>query len=127
MYNTNYECRYYKDDVILPEDNVTEDEIAYVRNILYQEDYLQIFSIDDSGENITKSILNLYEKIKDNVVLTMFMKKAAAHLISEDLQTGLCILYSYDYMHTMHQCVSEYLETGFVSLYNIDNMNKILE
>ena len=129
MYNTKFECRYYKDDVILPEDNVTEYEITYIRNVLYQEDYLQIFSVDDddSEENINNAIYNLYEKLKNSDIFKMFMKKAAANLISEDLQIGLCILYSYDYMYTMHECVSEYLETGYVSLYNIDKMNKILE
>ena len=32
FYNTKYECRYYKEDVILPDDNVTNDEIEYIRN-----------------------------------------------------------------------------------------------
>jgi hypothetical protein len=134
MYNTKYECRYYKDDVILPDEIVTTEEECYIRNILYQEDYLHIFSInngeDVDDENIkllSKAIYNLYEKIKDSDVLKIFMRKASSNLMTEDLQLGLCILYAYDYMYIMHECVSEYLDTGFISLDSIDRMNKILE
>lgn len=135
MYNTKYECRYYKGDVILPDDTVTTEEADYIRHTLYQEDYLNIFSIN-YGENfdfnddfqlLSKAIYNLYEKIEDSDVLKIFMKKAASNLMSDDLQLGLCILYSYDYLYLMHECVSEYLDTGLISLVSIDKMNKILK
>jgi hypothetical protein len=135
MYDTKYECRYYKGDVILPDDTVTAEEADYIRNTLYQEDYLNIFSINngdsydfnDDYELLSKAIYNLFEKIQDSDVLKIFMQKAAANLMSDDLQLGLCILYSYDYMYLMHECVSEYLDTGFISLESIDRMNKILK
>jgi hypothetical protein len=135
MYDTKYECRYYKDDVILPDDTVTSEEADYIRNVLYQEDYLNIFSINngdncdfnDDFELLSKAINNLYGKIQDSDVLKIFMQKAALNLMSEDLQLGLCILYSFDYMYLMHECVSEYLDTGFISLDSIDRMNKILK
>jgi hypothetical protein len=134
MYNTKYECRYYKDDVILPDDKVTSEEEDYIRNTLYQEDYLNIFSINYGEktdlleyELISNAISNLYERIQDSDVLKMFMEKAAANLMSEDLQLGLCLLYSYDCMNLTHECVSEYLDTGFISLDNIDRMNKFLK
>lgn len=135
MYDTKYECRYYKGDVILPDDTVTTEEADYIRNTLYQEDYLNIFAInnvdniifDDDFKLLSKAIHNLYEKIQDSDVLKIFMQKAAANLMSEDLQLGLCILYSFDYMYLMHECVSEYLDTGFISLDSIDRMNKILK
>lgn len=133
MYNTKYECRYYKDSVILPDDDVTIEEADYIRNTLYQEDYLNIFSIneenkdDDEIKLLSKAIYNLYEIIKESVILKNFMQKAAANLMSEDLQLGLCVLYSYDYMYLMHECVSEYLDNRLISLDKIDKMNKILE
>jgi hypothetical protein len=134
MYNTKYECRYHKNDIILPEEKVTSEEEEFIRNILYQEDYLNIFSIN-AGENLdnyieellSDAINKLYERIKDSDVLKIFMLKTAGNIISEDLQLGLCVLYSYDYMHVTHLCVSEYLDTGFVSLHNIDKMYKILK
>lgn len=135
FYNTKYECRYYKEDVILPDDNVTNDEIEYIRNILYQEDFLSIFLIDNEDDAIdeneisifSNAVNELYEKIKDADILKMFMVKAASKIMTEDLQSGLCLLYSYDYMYLTHKCVSEYLNTGFISLDSIDNLNKNLQ
>lgn len=135
MYNTKYECRYNKNDIILPDEKVTKDEEDFIRNVLYQEDYENIFLInnyeeDDSNDKMDiydKVVCNLYEKIKDSDVLKIFMTKAAGYLISEDFLVGLCILYSYDYMHLTHKCVSEYLDTGFISLDSIDQMNKSLK
>ena len=61
FYNTKYECRYYKEDVILPDDNVTNDEIEYIRNILYQEDFLSIFFIDNEENDINVLSNVVYE------------------------------------------------------------------
>jgi predicted transcriptional regulator len=130
MYNTKYECRYDKDTVFLKEDKVSDNEKEYILNILYQEDYLAIFSIKQydakAATNLSNSIGELYEKIKDSDVLKDIMKKAASTVMSIDLQIGLCILYSYDYMYITHKCVSEYLDTNFISLYNIDKINKLI-
>ena len=134
-YNTKYKCRYYKKDVILPNDNVSNDEIDYIRNMLYQKDYLNIFSIENEDKPIDEkdlkilsdAVYDLYEMVKDNDILKIFMEKAASKIMTEELQLGLCILYSYDYMYIIHNCVSEYLDTGFISLENIEKMNKILE
>ena len=46
MYDTKFECRYYKDDVFLETDKVTDDEKNFIRNILYREDIINIFLID---------------------------------------------------------------------------------
>lgn len=130
FYNTKYECRYYKEDVILHDDNVTNDEIEYIRNVLYQEDFLSIFLIDNQENDInilSNAVYELYEKIKDNDILKMFMDKAASKIMTEELQSGLCLLYSYDYMYLTHKCVSEYLNTGFISLDSNDNLNKNLQ
>jgi hypothetical protein len=130
MYNTKFECRYYKDDVILDTDNVTENDIIFIRNYLYKEDLLNIFSInyDDIEEVFEMSINELYKKIKDCQILKEFMEKAASTIIfSTDIKKGLCILYSYDYMHITHKCISEYLDTGNISEENINLLNNILK
>ena len=117
MYNTKFECRYYKDDVILDTDDVTESEISFIRNYLYKEDLLNIFTIDYSNnqEAFENSIYELYEKIKDSEFLKELMKKASSIIFSSDIKHGLCILYSYDYMYMTHKCVSDYLDTGNIS------------
>ena len=47
MYNTKYECRYNSDDVFLESDEISNDEKNYVRDILYKEDLMNIFEIDE--------------------------------------------------------------------------------
>jgi len=117
MYNTKFVCRYYKEDVFLDTDDVTEYEISFIRNYLYKEDLLNIFTIDysDNQEVFENSIYELYEKIKDSEFLKELMKKASSILFLSDIKYGLCILYSYDYMYMTHKCVSDYLDTGNIS------------
>jgi hypothetical protein len=127
MYDTKFVCRYHKDDVFLVTDNINEHEKYFIRDVLYKEDLLNIFSIDcceDDFDAFSNIITELYSKIKDYSPLKECMKKMAAKIISEDPQLGLCILYSYDYMYITHKCVSEYLDTGSISE---ENMNLLCE
>jgi len=127
MYNTKFECRYHKDDIFLETDNVTDEEKNFIRNILYKEDLLNIFLIDfnDDFEVFTSVMNELYKKIKNFLPFKECMKKMATTIMSEDEQTGLLIMYSYDYMYITHNCISEYLETGTLSQQNIELLDKI--
>jgi hypothetical protein len=128
MYDTKFECRYHKEDVFLESDNVNENQKAVIRDILYKEDLLNIFSIDcfnDDFDTFSNVISELYIKIKDCLPLTECMKKMAAKIMSEDQQLGLCILYSYDYMYITHKCISEYLDTGSISTENMKLLDEI--
>ena len=128
MYNTKFECRYHKDDVFLETDQVNEEEKNYIRDLLYREDFLNIFYIDynDVFDVFETTMNELFEKIKNCSELNKLMKdKAEKLLLSTDLKSGLIILYSYDYMYLTHKCVSEYLETGCVLPENIDILDKI--
>lgn len=126
MYDTKFECRYHREDVFLETDEVSDDEKTFVRNVLYKEDLLNIFLIDFNDEmDVFTNVMNeLYEKIKNYLPFKECMKNLAATIMSEDEQSGLLIMYSYDYMHISHKCVSEYLETGTLSQ---DNMKLICE
>ncbi len=127
MYNADFECRYHRDDVFLETDNISDEEKAYVRDLLYKEDVLNIFSVDfnDDFDVFEQVMGDVYEKIKNCVPLKGYMKKLATALLSEDEQMGLVLMYSYDYMHISHKCVSEYLTTGSISENNLLLMNEI--
>ena len=128
MYDTKFECRYHNDDVFLETDDVNQYEKSFIRDILYKEDLLNIFFIDyfdDNFDSFSNVITELYSKIKDCLPLTQCMQKMAAKIMSEDLQTGLCILYSYDYMYITHKIVSEYLETGSITEENMNLLDEI--
>lgn len=111
MYDTKYECRYNKDDVFLETDNVSNDEKEFVRNVLYREDLLNIFCIDDDEVFNNFALMSeLYNRLYKCDELRECMRLAASKMISEDEQVGLCILFSYDYMYLTHKCISYFLE-----------------
>lgn len=114
MYNTKYECRYYNDDIFLETDEVSADEKEYIRDCLYKEDLLNIFNIDDSNDldELSNVILELYKSVNMCEELMECMKIAAARILSEDREIGLCLLYSYDFMYLTHKCVRTFLENG---------------
>ena len=116
MYDTKYECQYYKDEVFLETDDVTEEETDYIRDCLYKEDFLNIFLMDDRDESdsFNKVISDLYKSLKTCSQLRVCMKIIAARYVSEDEELGLCMLYSYDFMYLMHKCVCSYLENGVI-------------
>jgi len=124
MYNTKYECRYYKDNVFLETDDVNDDEKEYIRGILYREDLLNIFYINDDNEfdNFDHLISQLYKKINSCESLKECMRIAAAGIISENEEFGLCILFSYDLMYLSHKCICSYLESGNISENDLNNL-----
>lgn len=126
MYNTKYECRYHRDDIFLETDDVTDYEKEYIRDILYKEDLINIFNIDnnDNFEELNYILSEINVKVKDYEPLNQIMKKTASILLSENTELGLYILFSYDYMYITHKCISEYLENGFISYDNIELLEK---
>lgn len=126
MYDTKYKCRYYEDNIFLENNDITDDEKDLIRNLLYKEDLINIFCMSENDDFcIFDNILcNLYQKIKNYKPLEECMIKASSYLLSENSELGLCILYSYDFMHITHLCVSEYLETGSILQENIEILKK---
>jgi hypothetical protein len=49
---------------------------------------------------------------------------AAAGIISENEEFGLCMLFSYDLMYLTHKCICSYLENGYISENDLDNLKK---
>ena len=125
MYNTNYECRYHKDDVFLETDEVNDQEKDFIRDVLYKEDLMNIFYIEeyDTFDLFTDKFSDLYQRAKNYEPLYNCIKTLSSELFTEDMECGFYILYSYHYMYITHVCISEYLDTGFISEENI----KLLE
>ena len=97
MYNDKVVCTY----------NIAECDM---QEIMYRRDLLSVFNLDEfSDEKINSSIDELYENLKNCEILQDCMKKAANIMLSEDLETGIRILFSYDYFHLFHACIFSYL------------------
>ena len=127
MYNTKLNCTYNNYYLFLKDDNISEDEKKEVSNVIYRQELLQVFGIDEYSEvELNNGIHDLYDKIKDCAELKECMTKLAGHFMSEDLELGLMILYAYDYMYLSHICICEYLETGKISEKNMWNLKSII-
>ena len=46
MYNTKVVCTYNTSEVFLEEDNISEEEREFVRDVIYRQELLDILGID---------------------------------------------------------------------------------
>lgn len=126
MYNTKYICRYNSPDVFLETDIVTEKEKEFIRNVLYKEDLLNIFDIDDCCEEIMNDIiLDIYEKIKDHEGLKECINHVASNFsITLEQEVGFILLFSFDYLYLTHNCICEFMENGKITDSCLSNLKK---
>jgi len=127
MYNTKYVCIYNSKDVFLDTDEVTNSEKDCILNILYRQDILSIFELEDFDEKVINDcIFELYEKVKINSKIKKVMIHLAEQIMPNDEKLGFLIMYSFDYLYITHKCISQFLETGDISEENINEFDKIV-
>jgi hypothetical protein len=127
MYNTKVICTYNTTDVFLESDNITEKDKEFIRDAIYRQELLDILNITEYNEtNMSDSMHQLYEQIKDCNELNECIIKLAGHFNSIDKEFGLMILYSFDYMYLTHICISEFLKTGKINGKNITKLKAIV-
>ena len=138
MYNTKVVCTYNTPEVFLETDDITDDEKAFVRDIIYRQELLNVLDIDyenndeDNEEKISEAIKDLYNRVKDSNCLRKCMVKViqkhmnVGKYMTSDEELGMMLLFSYDYMYLTHICISEFIETGKISDENIKKLVKAL-
>jgi hypothetical protein len=125
MYNTKIACTYHTPEVFLETDQVNESEKEFIRNVIYRQELLDIFGKEDFTENeMTYEISELYKRVNNCDKLKQCMRKASEKFINQNdnEETGLLILFSYDYMYLTHLCICEFLEKGEVSEESINKL-----
>ena len=138
MYNTKVVCTYNTPEVFLETDDITDDEKAFVRDIIYRQELLDILNIDyenednDNDDKISEAVKELYNRVKDCAELRKCMVKVVEkHMnvgkyMTNNEELGMMLLLSYDYMYLTHICISEYLDTGAISHENMRKLEKAL-
>ena len=138
MYNTKVVCTYNTPEVFLETDDITDDEKAFVRDIIYRQELLDILNIDyenednDNDDKISEAVKELYNRVKDCTELRKCMVKVVEkHMnvgkyMTNNEELGMMLLLSYDYMYLTHICISEYLDTGAISHENMRKLETIL-
>lgn len=125
MYNIDFLCIYpYYDPELLPYCQTKLDKdfmVEYVEafsqdelsNCLYKANFLECFNITEyDEETIGKELDLLYKILAENNRFKKCMEIMANKYVSEDLSTGLAVLFSYDYFFLTHACICEYLKTN---------------
>jgi hypothetical protein len=126
MYNTKYICIYNSKDVFLDTDEVTISEKDCILNILYRQDILSIFELEDFDEKVINDcIFELYEKVKTNSKIKKIMIYLAEQMMTNDEKLGFLIMFSFDYLYITHKCISQFLETPDISEENMNEFDKI--
>ena len=135
MYNSKYKCKYNSHDIFLDTDIVSEKDKDFIRNVLYKQDLLNIFCIEEHCEEKMNTVLmEIYEKIKNIPVLKDCINNLSSNFsISlqkeeerEEQEIGFIILFSYHYLYLTHTCISEFIEYGKISELSLSNLKKLV-
>jgi hypothetical protein len=93
MYSTNAEYRavfraYFKMDV-----RNLEEEYAFLKN----DDPESFDEMLYDDEAVSVGMKQIFENTKDNPKFVELYRSAAAKFLTEDLETGLCVLLTFDF------------------------------
>lgn len=130
--NTLLASKYNKDYITMYENYIIENPDK--ADIMYKKDLLELFSLTDNDEFdiineriqklyiYIKDTLNIYDNdysdYSDNINNNKFidlLKKSASRLLSEDLETGFLLLYSYDTLYLIHKLIKQILLTNTIN------------
>lgn len=101
MYNFNYTVTY---------DNNDEYRIC-IQNVFMMENCESIDPDEIFFDNLAvkNGIDYLYELTKEEKYFVEIYKKAAMFFLSDDVEVGLMVLFSFDFFNLFHKCLHEYV------------------
>ena len=103
----------------------SEDMTVDVSETLYRAELLGVFGLEEFDDKVINlEVMNLCTQLSAHTEFAELMLKAAAKMLSEDLCTGLMVLFSYDSFFLLHRCICEYLKTDIISAENLDALKK---
>lgn len=140
--NTLLASKYNKDYITKYENYIIENPDK--ADLMYKKDLLELFNLtnNDEFDIISERIQKLYMYIKNTINISdndndndstssinkfvNLLKKSASRLLSEDLETGFLLLYSYDTLYLIHKLIKQILLTNTINGTIIDEItNKI--
>lgn len=131
-------CTYYYYDTELKEkvpaelidlNLEVEQQPDDICDLIYQTDYLQIFGVVEFDYNLINSEMKkLFEisEVKSNTTFQECIKKAANMFLSEDLELGFMVLFSYDYLFATHLCICDVLKNGSIEEKHLELLSNLL-
>ena len=133
MYDTEAVITYNDDSLLFAQEEIdilNDREKQFVRIVVYRQEILNIFCIEDFDlhkdidiKRLHKIIVELLPILNKSEQLIECIREISTKIyMNPDEELGLITLYSYDFMHLMHKCVGEYLKTGIITERNYDEL-----
>jgi hypothetical protein len=134
VYNSKHLCTYQyydsKFENFIPNNQIVVVEIEKCEDsadLVYKSDILQVFDlIDYDDAKIEQEMANLFEILKKNEKMVECMKKMAHRFVTEELEFGMILLFSYDTFFATHLCVCDVVEKGEPNEENMDLLIKLI-
>jgi hypothetical protein len=137
MYNCNVVITYNYYDKQFKENNEKqnidldlidqEDMTNDISETLYRAELLGVFGLEEFDDKVINlEVMNLCNQLSKHTEFSVLMLKAAAKMLSEDLCTGLMVLFSYDSFFLLQRCICEFLKTGIINIENLDALRKTI-
>ncbi len=104
-----------------------EDMTGDISDALYRSELLGVFGLEEFDDKVINlEVMNLCSQLSAHTEFAELMLKAAAKMLSEDLCTGLMVLFSYDSFFLLHRCICQYLKTGIITAETLDALTESL-
>lgn len=147
MYNSSFICTYNFYDISLAvvnpisisliENNLhfheePESELLEMAAFLYKNELLNAFNLTDFDEKkINANIQQLYTTIISDDICSQYFKtlceSTATKVLSENLETGFTMLFSYSYFHLTHLCLCDFLNNKMIREEYLDALKEIVD
>ena len=96
-YNVDFECTYMGSD----------------SNDAYRDDLLDVLGVERYDDDLINTRIGQIAKdISGSEQLKPILAESAGRLLSEDLEVGLMLLFSYDTLGPAHVCLSDFYRRG---------------
>jgi hypothetical protein len=108
-YNKNYVCCYNNEDVFTKEENniLTENDKTFVRDVLYRQDLLNIFNLENfEDEIILSSVSRIFELVKNEQTIQTLINSINEE---EDSLLMFMTLFSFENLHKIHPLISVFV------------------
>ena len=100
-----------------------EDMTDDISETLYRAELLGVFGLEEFDDKVINlEVMNLCSQLSSHTEFAELMLKASAKMLSEDLCTGLMVLFSYDSFFLLHRCICDFLKTGIINAENLNNI-----
>jgi len=154
MYNSTFICTYnFYDNFLLKlnpiSNKITEnndnnfheesqEELLEMAEILYKNELLAAFKLTEFNDTLNTKVQDLYIQMFDDndeyglnnnckQIFKMICKKLAEQILSEELELGFVILFSYSYFHLTHLCLCDFFNNnGNISEENINALKNMI-